>query len=179
MPLGVTSSIDIVFEPTPDTRADYVSGATSRRTWSWVTMGIGAALGGGGLAVALVEHNRLQTDQTTLNGVNADRTRFGGGVCDVSKDMSVMYMGQVLADYCQNQVTNATSNVNNDQTWQTVGWVATAVGGAVLVTGLVLLATGNDPHKYDEKPSEKLLGDWQLMPVVGSRGASLSAVREF
>jgi len=57
--------------------------------------------------------------------------------------------------------------------------VAAGVGGAVLVTGLVLLVTGDNPHKYDEKPSDEILGGWRVTPMIGYGRLSLSAGREF
>jgi hypothetical protein len=49
----------------------------------------------------------------------------------------------------------------------TVGWVIAGAGGATLVTGAVLLLTGDDPHKYDEKPADQKLARWRVLPRVG------------
>lgn len=182
VPVGGTQNVAIVFEPTPDTRAAYVSGATSRRTWSWLTVGLGAVLAGGGVALALVEHGQLtgtNGDQAKLNADNADSVRHGGGLCDPAMDQTQAYMGTTLGAFCQARESSATSAVNNDQTLQTVGWVATGVGAAVVVTGIILLATGDDPHKYDEKPPGEILGGWRLVPMIGYSGASLSAGHTF
>lgn len=182
VPLGATQNVAIVFEPTPDTRAAYVSGAMSRRTWSWVTMGLGAVLAGGGVALALVENGQLNGkngDQAKLNAYNAESVRHGGGLCDPAQDLTQPYEGTTLGSFCQALASSTSSAVNNDQTLQTLGWVATGVGGAVLVTGLVLLVTGDDPHKYDEKPPEQILGGWRVLPTIGYGGVSISAGHTF
>ncbi len=182
VPAAGTQSVKIVFEPTPDTRAQYVSSATSRRTWSWVTIGLGAVLGAGGVVLGVVEGGQLNGsngDQAKLNAINADSVRHGGGTCDPAKDQTQPFQGTTLGDYCTSRANSATSAVNNDQTLQTVGWVTAGVGGAVLVTGIVLLVTSDDPHKYDEKPSDQILGGWRVTPMIGYGGGSLSVGHEF
>jgi hypothetical protein len=57
--------------------------------------------------------------------------------------------------------------------------VAAGVGGAVLITGVILLVTGDNPHKYDAKPSDEILGGWRVAPMIGAGGFSLSAGHEF
>ncbi len=181
VPAGGTQSVDITFEPTPDTRAAYVSGAFSRRTWSIVTIVAGGVIGAVGAAVNLIyEDDHLSKDQATLNGVNAS---FAKGAtppnsCDMSQNDD-LGNGMSRMVVCANQLTNAQNSVNNDRALQTAGWVATGVGGAVVVTGVILLVTGDNPHKYDEKPPEEILGGWRVVPMIGSRGLSLSAGHEF
>lgn len=182
VPLGGLSAADVVFEPTPDTRAQYVAATTSRRTWSWITMGIGAALGGGGLALALVEQHSLTTDQATLNQQVAENTRHSGTVCDPASDLSGMPGGPgtpTQEQICDSALNSAQSSVNNDNTLRTIGWVGVGVGGAAIVTGIVLWITGDDPHRYDQRPADKVLGQWQIDPAVGLGTISLSASRSF
>jgi hypothetical protein len=145
-------------------------------------MGIGAALGGGGLALALVEQHSLTTDQATFNQQAAQNTRGSGAVCDPMNDLSGMPGGPgtpTLEQICDAALNSAQSSVNNDNVWRTVGWVGVGVGGAAIVTGIVLLVTGDDPHRYDQRPTDKVLGQWQIDPVVGLGTMSLSASRAF
>jgi len=181
VPAGGTQSVEIVFEPTPDTRAVYVASAVSRRTWSIVTMIAGAVIGAGGAIFNVAyEDGHLNTDRATLNGINASFTKGATppNFCDMSQN-DMLPNGGSRATVCQNMQQSAQANVNNDQAAQTVGWVAAGVGGAVLVTGLVLLVTGDNPHKYDEKPSDEILGGWRVTPMIGYGRLSLSAGREF
>jgi hypothetical protein len=71
-------------------------------------------------------------------------------------------------------VNSANSALSNDQTLRAVGWVGAGVGGAVMITGFVLLLTGDNPHKYDAKPSERTLGGLSVTPWFGPGGGSLS-----
>jgi hypothetical protein len=79
---------------------------------------------------------------------------------------------------CANRLSDATSRINNLELDRTVGWIAACVGGAVLVTGAALLFTGDNPHKYDEKPTGPALSGWNLFPMPG-RGMFLSKVATF
>lgn len=168
IPLGATSTIPIVFEPTPDTRAHYVSSAQSRRTWSWVTLGAGVALAAGGVAFALIENGQIPDAQSTLDAVNFDWTPRLGRVCDHTQALTD---DQIAS--CAARLNDATNKINDLKTGRTVGWVAAGVGGAVAITGLVLLLTGDDPHRFDEKPSDKLIGDWRVVPQVGPGGGAV------
>ena len=163
IPVSGTITVPVLFEPSPDTRARYVSSAQSRRVWSWVTIGVGAALAAGGVAFALIEQGQLPDAQNKLDAVNADAMRFMGGPCDPAQALTDMQIAS-----CASRLSDATNNVNSLNTGRTVGWVAAGVGGAVAITGVVLLLTGDDPHRYDEKRAgDKLTGDWKVLPQVG------------
>jgi hypothetical protein len=178
VPLGRTATVDVTLEPNPETRAKYVSSAESRRTWSWVTIGGGVALAAGGTVLAIVEHGQLPDAQAKLNAVNADFVRFSGRPCDLAHQISPAQQTS-----CVNRLNDATDRVNNIQTLTTVGWVIAGAGAAVTITGVVLLLTGDDPHRYDEKrPPEHVLGGigpWRLLPQVGGGAVSLSLTRAF
>jgi hypothetical protein len=175
VPLGQTKTITIIFEPTPETRTAYVSAAESRRTWSWVTIGIGAAITAGGVILGVVEQGQIGPAQNNLNAINATMVRHSGLQCDPAQALSEMTINGVEADvYCNNEETNATNTLNNDQTLRTVGWIGAGVGGAVMITGFVLLLTGDSPHKYDAKPSERTLGGLGVVPWFEPGGGSLA-----
>jgi hypothetical protein len=176
VPLGKTASINVVFEPNPETRAKYVSGAQSRRVWSWVIMGAGVAIAAGGTVLALVENGQIPGDQSALDAVNATFVRFSGKKCDFSKQLSSTTMAM-----CEDSLNSASDTLNNAQTMRTVGFIVGGVGVATAVTGLVLLLTGDDPHKYDQKPSGALasLRSWTLLPQVGTSSASMALTGQF
>ncbi len=178
VPLGRSESVTVTFQPNPDTRAKYVSAAESRRTWSWVTIGAGVAIAAGGTILALVEQGQISGAQASVDAVNADFVRFSGKSCDFSQQLTSAQMTT-----CETRLNDATDKLNNTQTLRTVGWVTAGVGAAAAVTGLVLLLTGDDPHKYDEKPAAGqglgALRTWTLRPEVGVSGFSLSAAARF
>jgi hypothetical protein len=182
VPVGGTATVSVIFEPTPDTRANFVSSAESRRAWSWVTMAVGTAIAAGGVVLGIVEGNKVPTDQTKLDQAVADNqlvpNPLPGATQHPECNPSLGPNDMTLAA-CRARESNARSDLNNDKTLQTVGWVAAGVGGAVLVTGTILLLTGDNPHKYDKKPSEQLLGGWRVVPQFGPGTAGLSLGRSF
>jgi hypothetical protein len=158
VPQGGTRNVPIAFEPTPETRAQYVASAQSHRTWSWITIGVGTAITAGGVIFALAEQGALGGARDDLAAAKA---QFQPGMpCDPRG---------VVADLnaCNAKVTDASSKVDNLDTGRTVGWIGAGVGGAVLATGVVLLVTGDNPHKYDERPSDQLFGGVRVVPRVG------------
>jgi hypothetical protein len=159
----------VKLDPTPETRDRYASAANSRRLWSWVTIGAGAIIGGGGAALAVVQQGQHSTAQSNLAAVNATWVRGSGMACDFSQAISPTQMAT-----CESQLDDATSRVNNAQTLQTVGWVAAGAGAAMLVTGIVLLVTGDDPHRYDARASAN--SSIGAMPVVDRTGGPSCSV---
>jgi len=174
VPRGGTQSVSITFEPTPDTRAAYVSAALTRRAWSWVTVGTGLALAAGGAVLALVEQSSLKGARSDLDAVNAEWAYKGGGDCD--QYTQVLPSMQAI---CNARLNDATARVNNLETMRTVGIVAAGAGGAIFVTGAVLVVTADNPHRYDEKPADPLFAGWQFAPQAGPRGFSLTLGRSF
>jgi len=173
VPLGRTATVPVVFEPTPETRVSHVANAERRRTWSWVTIGTGAVLATAGSVLALAEHSRISGLQRDLDSVNADFAPGAGGSCDPQTDLH-----DVLAS-CNARFSTASSNLSNAETLRTLGAVTAGVGVATLTTGIVLLLTGDDPHKYDERPAELRALAWRVVPRVELGGMSLSAVAAF
>jgi hypothetical protein len=173
VPLGRTASVRVVFEPTPETRVHYVASAERHRTWSWVTIGTGAALAAGGGVLAIVEQKRVSSAQKNLAAVTADFTPGAGGTCDSTMDLS-----DVLAS-CKARYNAASDQLNQAETLRTVGAVTAGVGVATLATGIVLLLTGDDPHKYDERPAESRALAWSIVPRVELGGVSLLGVAAF
>jgi hypothetical protein len=174
VPLGKITTVSVSFEPTPDTRAKYVSSAESRRIWSWATLGAGAVVAAGGAIFAVVEQGRLPGARRDIDAVNADSVRFSGGSCDFS-----MPLTPAQQEACATRLNDATSRVDSLQTGRTVGWIVASGGGALIVTGTVLLLTSDDPHKYDQSARGGVLGSVRVMPAVGLRGGFIAAVATF
>ena len=194
VPVAGTATVSVVFEPTPDTRANFVSSAESRRAWSWVTIGVGVAIAAGGVILGIVEGNQIPGAQDKLDQANANVKSNTNpavtppGVTDPlcnpaghidPTTMTVVERSTDKETSCNAAVSSARSDLNNDKNLQTVGWVAAGVGGAVLVTGTILLLTGDNPHKYDKKPSEQLLGGWRVVPQFGPHVAGITIGRPF
>ena len=117
--LGIFSEVDVVFEPTPDTRASYVASAESRRTWSWVTVSGGVAIAASGVVLALVENGKLPSARTELADANADSTRGAGLSCDPAIPHGPDPAAQEAA--CAARLNDAASKVDQLTTLRTIG----------------------------------------------------------
>ena len=172
VPIRGTSAVSMVFAPTPETRAHYALSAQNHRIRSLVTIGAGAAVAAGGVALAAVASNQLPIARSTLASTEADFRRGSGAPCDQGNLMMPL-------EACKARINDAAANAANLETARTVGWVLGGVGAAAVVAGLVLLVTGDDPHRYDEKPADRGLGGPRILVAMGSDGVSVTAAAPF
>jgi hypothetical protein len=146
---GSMTTVPIVLEPTPETRQIYVDHAVSTRTWSWIGIAGGAALLGGGIgliALGASSKSDAQADYdkwTSLLKNEQPPCNWRGPVNGMLGDL----------DACNAQINSAQDKVSSAKTKETAGIIIAGVGGAAAVVGLVWLITGDDPHKYDRKPT--------------------------
>jgi hypothetical protein len=129
----------------------------------------------GGVALALFDQHELGSARSQLNAVNAAWAKLQGGECDPSN--GYYPLGQQA---CEDLLNNATARVNNLETTRAVGWGVAGAGGAVFVTGAVLLLTSDNPHKYDDKPlDQRLFAGWNVAPTLGKGLGFVSVWRDF
>ena len=160
-------------EPTPETRQSYRSTANAHRTWGWIGVIGGVAIAGGSTAFAVISSSKKSDAQAELDAANAI---FEKDVppCDSSNQFAPQNDG---GDECDRIRSEAHSKLNAAKTRTTIGYVGIAVGGAVAITGVVLLLTGNDPDKYDRPPADSLgrarKPSFALIPGPGEIGSGL------
>jgi hypothetical protein len=154
--------------PTLETREAYVSHARSYRTWSYVTLAAGVLVAGGSGTLAYVSNSRLSTANGDLAKVQTDWTRYAGGSCDHSLNLSDTQLAQ-----CQQRLSSAQDNVSKWRNLRTTGIVGAAVGGAAIVGGVVLLLLSPDPTRYDAPADQSLAARTVVLPVVVQRGGAL------
>lgn len=136
---------------------------TTQRTVGAIVGGAGIlALGGAAVfqIVALSEASERDKLDTKVEGEPA----FGSAGCAI---------GQPNGSSCPNRVSQETRD-SAAKTNQTVAIVLASAGGAMVVTGIVLIATGG--HKSASatwKPKSPLLADFSLTPTVSPRSIGL------
>ena len=165
---GGDTTIKANLRPTLETRTAYVSHARAFRTWTFVTLATGALVAGGAGAIAYWGNSRLSTANSNLAKVQSDWTRFAGGACDHSQNLSDTQLAQ-----CQQRLSDAQNSVSKWSNVRTAGIVGAAVGGAMLATGAVLFFLRPDPARFDRPSEESVAGQPFLLPVVDRNGGGL------
>jgi hypothetical protein len=145
-----TTTVHVQLEPTPETRATYSSSARTKRAIGIAGVLVGAALAGAGGGFLAYNVGQKRSAQS-----NYDSTRTGP-ICDLpaGADMTT----------CNNAITTAYNSLQDTKNRDAIGYVGVGVGGALLITGIVLLAVGGDPHKYDHTGGDAV--GLRVMPRV-------------
>jgi hypothetical protein len=169
-----SNELRIAFEPTPETRRNYRSSAMFHRTWGWVGVIGGAVIGGGGAALAAAGISKKNAGANDITALN-DKTTNSQPPCDGLSNWAAE--GNDNGTACNKAKADAGSKFDSGVQLRNLGFVGVGVGGAVLVTGVVLLLTGNDPNKY-EQPTTRALNQkrgprFTFVPGPGDVGSGL------
>jgi hypothetical protein len=152
---GQANVIRIDFVPTPEKRASHKSNANFHQTWGWVGVISGAAIAGGGVALAVVGSSMKAEGVSDTNAQNLKQAK-NTPPCDANNAYMAEPEGQQNSALCDQGFTDAQNKYDDGKSLEMGGYIAIGVGAAVAVTGLVLLLTGDDPDKYDHPPSHQL-----------------------
>lgn len=164
------TTVRVVLEPTPDYRTRFAARARTQRTLGWVAVVVGPVLAGVGAALVAYDAKQRSDGNATIAHVDSLAVPHAGGTCDPAGQTDT----QSYETNCAIPFANATSQVNAANTRDYVGWSAVGVGSVGLVVGVVLLATGEDPHKYDRPASPDTEGAMRAWPVFWTeRGGGL------
>jgi hypothetical protein len=142
---GIATTVPIALEPTPETRQIYVSHAVSQRTWSWIGIAGGLALAAGGVGYVALNAGPKSDAQAERDAKVAQRLNMVG-ICN-----TMTTTGD--ADQCNKQVDQAQDHLNSVKARDVIGYIGIGIGGAAAALGVFWLVTGDDPHRYDRKPT--------------------------
>jgi hypothetical protein len=168
---SVTNMVRFVLEPTPETRENHRSTALFHRTWGWVGVIGGAVIGGTGVAFVAIGSSQKSEGE---NGVaEVDRKLAADEPpCD---QLSGFASTDGTSFACDQARSDAQAKVDAGKTKSIAGYVGIGVGGALAVTGVVLLLTGDDPDKYEHPRARKAGPRFALVPGPGELGTALRA----
>jgi hypothetical protein len=153
---GATSHQVIHLEPTPETLAAHESSVSFHRTWGLVSLIAGGAVAGGGGIFLAVNAGAKSDAQKALDLTYDKQTNMV--ICDTATGDD--------AEECNARYLLAKKNYDTKKGRDAFGFVGLGVGGALLVTGVVLLVTGDPADKYERKASL----DLEISPdVFGAR----------
>ena len=157
--------------PTPEARKAHNDNVRMHRTWGWILTGAGAAIAGGGVVWLAFNSSKKSDALSTYNQkVDNQATKMPkGSDCDTA--------GGGNFEQCNLEVEEAKSAYDSAKSRDIPGYIALGVGGAALATGVVLLLTGENPHRFDapEKQAKTKSPTWALAPGPGQFGLGLNA----
>jgi hypothetical protein len=161
----VTNLVRAELEPTPETREAHESSASFHRVWGLIGVGAGVAIGGTGAALVGMGSSKLKDGRRDVADMES-RLESSVPPCDFRSGFE---SSGGTSEVCDRARADAQGNVDSAKTLRAAGWVGVGVGGAVAVSGLVLLLTGDDPDKYDRpRPTGRNLGP--RVTVAGGPG---------
>jgi hypothetical protein len=149
---GATATVKVVLDPTPDTRAAWVSRTTSQRTWGIVAVASGAVVAAGAVGF-LVWNGHQRSDAYTKFDAGEAQLEARTGVCD-----TMSTEGNAAA--CNAAVTGPQSDISDANTRAAFGYIGLGVGVATAGLGVVLLLTDGDPHRYDRAGASATWSPW-------------------
>ena len=140
---GAEQVVRVRLIPTADTRDAYESSVRTRKTWGWVLVASGAAVGIGGGVLTLTAATAI-TDQKAAVADLDRRLAVGSG--DPCSESNGSEAEPVLA--CKQQRDSAQAKLENAKTRQVIGIIGASVGGAALITGAILLLTAPPADRF-------------------------------
>lgn len=135
---AVINTVRVNLEPTEETRVARSARATSQRRWAWATVATGALLGGASAVLFFTNRSELRGAEAEYEEVKP--MLAPGGQC------SSMF---AITERCVNLVMHANDRLDRAERMRQLSLIGMGVGGAVLVTGVVLRLLSDDPHRYD------------------------------
>lgn len=172
-----TTAVRVVLEPTPEYRIRFAARARAQRTWGWVAVVVGPIVAGGGAGLLAYDAKQRSEGNATIARIQSENAPNTDELCSPSQQTTTA----AFANNCTIPFNNATSQVDDANTRDDFAYGAIGVGAAGLIVGIVLLATSDDPHKYDRPVSPETEGAIRAWPLVwaGPSGGNLGLAGTF
>jgi hypothetical protein len=137
-------------EPTPETRAAHDANVSLHRTWGFIGIGAGALITAGGAAFLAVNSGPKSDARKELEAANA-----ASAAGDVPPHCNLFSVPANSRAECDAYVDEKQTAYDDAKKKDIIGYVGLGVGGAVLVTGVVILLTGESANEYAALPSSQ------------------------
>ena len=145
-----TTSVEVDLQPTPEYRASYVGGATSQRTWGWVSVGGGGLIALGSIGFLIWNAGEETDAEARFDKWYVSNLEGSGTECDPTLSGP--------RDACLVEVDLALENLESVRSREKFGWIGLGVGAVAAGFGTFLLLSGNDPDRYEPKPESDVFG---------------------
>ena len=162
---GRTTTVRIALEPLPEYRQRYENKARLFKTWGWVGVISGAVVTGAG-AGYLIWNKGKKDDLISEAQDWQDKID--------NKQCNPPVISAPSAEECNRRKGLALDDYDQAKARDLYGYLGIGVGAAALVTGSVLLLTGDDPERYTHERPElarpRVFPTLLLGPSAGSLG---------
>jgi hypothetical protein len=165
LPRG-SSTLHVVLDPAPETRADYEQKRRSRRNAGLIVAGSGLLVAGGGIAMIVWNAARVNSLQGPYNAAYSAFKNMSPPNCNVSTGGS--------ADICNQAVTNTYNSLHAQEDLGPIGYIGLGVGAAAVITGAIVFFTAGRSNRFSPHTAPTVSIE-ELTPWigVGSGGASV------
>lgn len=152
---STVESLDLVFEPTPELRAELASASSTHRLLGWIGVGVGAA----GLAASAAY---------TFGYLPGERARANREIDEFNRQVDTRTGCYAMDPSCQKLIDIRNDQLRQADTLAAVGVTGLIVSAAVLGGGIVSLVTTPDLTKYDRPPAnDDFVRDLAVAPLPG------------
>ncbi len=141
---GKNNVLSEKLEPTPETRAAHDANVGFHRTWGFIGIGAGALLAGGGAAFLAVNSTSKSDARKALDAANNALNAEAAPNCDFANGDDPQVCTAIRDD--------KQSAYDDAKKKDAIGFIGIGVGAAVLVTGVVVLLTGERAGQYAADP---------------------------
>jgi hypothetical protein len=154
---GTTVTRDVVLDPTPETVADHNRSVALFRGIGWTATALGALTLGGGIGFSVWNEG----ERSDLDAQLTPLVQPGGRCLRSSADFD--------AAFCEGLASDLDAGRRGGRTGRRpIGYALIGVGGALVITGVVLLAVGPDADRYAPAVDEDPFADVGFVPWLGS-----------
>ncbi|MEY4578558.1 MAG: hypothetical protein RL701_3261 [Pseudomonadota bacterium] len=165
LPANLHVRVPVVLEPVPAKRALYHDQAAGWRVAGWTTALVGVALVAAGSA--FVVYNNAAERDAKKRFDNADLFTEGG-------DCSPMQTNE----RCNTEASLRLEHLVDVRAREKFGWIGLGVGAAALITGVIIVLSGDSPDRYESRPQTRV---YALVPTgwVGREGGGVAVGGRF
>ena len=153
--------------PTAETRDAYESSVRTQKTWGWILVASGAAVGIGGGVLTLTAASAISDQKAAVADFDKKIAVGSGDPCSESNGSDTDPVR-----LCKQQRESAQAKLDNAKTRQVIGIIGASVGGAALITGAILLLTAPSADRFTVAAQKK---SRSLQPLFGASAAGFSA----
>jgi hypothetical protein len=176
VPGGQTTVVHVTLRPTPETYLAYVRRTQAVRGWAVAAVSAGFVVAVGGAALAITRHTSLPDARRYREEERREQeVPMNGGPCDPS-----LGLGEEMQAVCAARLRAAYDGVSVRERLRMLGLIGAGVGLLAAGAGIYLLASGDDPRRYNQLATRPTLRDrlWAqpwLAPGLGAGGLALGA----